>query len=925
MAFMYFLYQTNQGNTIISASTTSITPGTNQAVLYANYSIPAVQPLYLYAVNGGGTAVITNTDSQITSYLKSIGQVTTIATDYVFTGYTATTKTQITYISGQTAQKLNSSLFATYTGTTAPATYARKSVFNTYTGTTAPNQFQSHSSIVTLTGTTLPATYVFKAPFSTYTGTTAPATFALKTLFNTYTGTTAPASFVYKAPFSTYTGTTAPATYVFKTPFNTYTGTTAPATFVFKAPFSTYTGTTAPATYAQKTNFNTYTGTTAPATYLKISNFNPYSASTLTNINSRLLTSAFNTYSGNTLALIQSSQAGLDPKASVIVATVAALSGATAYNATGGTAGTGAFSSAPTKIDGVSVTTAGIRILVKNQAQPKQNGIYTVISSGVWNRSSDMNGVPSTNVSAGNYTFVETGNTNVGTGWVTTGNGYLVLNTDPIKWTQFNAATAYIAGTGISIVGQTISFNGASVAGNSLTWSGTQLNVSTTGGTLQTALNTKANTSQLIQYTGTTAPATYVFKAPFSTYTGTTAPATYVFKALFSTYTGTTAPATYALKANFNTYTGTTAPATYALKSLFNTYTGTTAPNSFQSHSSIVTLTGTTLPATYVFKAPFSTYTGTTAPATYVFKTPFSTYTGTTAPATYALKANFNTYTGTTAPATYALKSLFNTYTGTTAPATYALKSLFNTYTGTTAPSTYLKITTFNVYSGVTQTLINSKVSSANNGLRLSGSGTNVKLGGTLTGATTIGLGSVSLTFTGTTGTLKYGSDLSANYTARSLMDYGTFTGNTLYTKAELLIYSSASTNINVTTAVAIPFNVAPIRNNATYYTQTGGTTIKILVGGIYDVWFNINLSNGSATSKSLAANLYQNGTIVNNTLAQAMFSTTNSGTALVLPPTQITFAANDTIQIQGYRLISASGNATIVPNSTFLSIVKKY
>lgn len=54
--------------------------------------------------------------------------------------------------------------------------------------------------------------------------------------------------------------------------------------------------------YFNKLNY--YTGTTAPATYLKISNFNPYSASTLTNINSRLLTSAFNAYSANTLTSI---------------------------------------------------------------------------------------------------------------------------------------------------------------------------------------------------------------------------------------------------------------------------------------------------------------------------------------------------------------------------------------------------------------------------------------------------------------------------------------------------------------------------------------------------------------------------------------------------------------------------------------------
>lgn len=77
----------------------------------------------------------------------------------------------------------------------------------------------------------------------------------------------------------------------------------------------------------------------------------------------------------------------------------------------------------------------------------------------------------------------------------------------------------------------------------------------------------------------------------------------------------------------------------------------------------------------------------------------------------------------------------------------------------------------------VTGLTSSSGVQTANNGLTKSGQ--NVHLGGSLTGATTIGLGSNSITFTGTTGTLKYGSDLSANYTPRSLVDKGYVTGLT--------------------------------------------------------------------------------------------------------------------------------------------------
>src|SRR5579859_1385062 len=191
----------------------------------------------------------------------------------------------------------------------------------------------------------------------------------------------------------------------------------------------------------------------------------------------------------------------------------------------------------------------------------------------------------------------------------------------------------------------------------------------------------------------------------------------------------------YVSATTFNFFTGTTAPATYLKIANFNTYSGTTEPLKYQSKSSIVTLTGTTLPVTY------------------------------------ALKTNFNTYTGTTAPATYALKSNFNTFTGTTAPATYALISNFNSFTGTTAPATYLKISNFNTYSGVTATrlgTIESKyITGATNGLSVTGK--KIKLGGTLTGATLISLGSNNLNFSG--GTFSFlpntqGSSVGGSWTA---------------------------------------------------------------------------------------------------------------------------------------------------------------
>ena len=115
--------------------------------------------------------------------------------------------------------------------------------------------------------------------------------------------------------------------------------------------------------------------------------------------------------------------AGLDPKASVKVASTANL----------------ALSGAQT-IDGISCT-AGDRVLVKNQTAPAENGIYTV-ATGAWARSSDADTGPA--LSGGAFTFVEQGTINADTGWVATHDGTPTLGTDAISFSKFSAAQAGI-------------------------------------------------------------------------------------------------------------------------------------------------------------------------------------------------------------------------------------------------------------------------------------------------------------------------------------------------------------------------------------------------------------------------------------------------------------------------------------------------
>jgi len=109
--------------------------------------------------------------------------------------------------------------------------------------------------------------------------------------------------------------------------------------------------------------------------------------------------------------------------------------------------------------DWTSTLTAGDRILVKNQASSQFNGIY-VASSTAWARSADMNTwaeVPSA------FTFIESGTTLADTGWVSTANQGGTINVTPMPWSQFSGAGSYLAGTGLTLTGNTFSITNTAV------------------------------------------------------------------------------------------------------------------------------------------------------------------------------------------------------------------------------------------------------------------------------------------------------------------------------------------------------------------------------------------------------------------------------------------------------------------------------
>ena len=142
-----------------------------------------------------------------------------------------------------------------------------------------------------------------------------------------------------------------------------------------------------------------------------------------------------------TKAYVDAVKQALDIKDSVRVATTANITIATALNV--GDA-----------IDGVTLAD-GDRVLVKNQTDASQNGIYVAGSSPV--RSADANA--SVDVTSGMFCFVEEGTVNGDNGFVLTTNDPITLDTTDLTFTQFNGAGQIIAGDALSKSGNTLNFN----------------------------------------------------------------------------------------------------------------------------------------------------------------------------------------------------------------------------------------------------------------------------------------------------------------------------------------------------------------------------------------------------------------------------------------------------------------------------------
>ena len=129
---------------------------------------------------------------------------------------------------------------------------------------------------------------------------------------------------------------------------------------------------------------------------------------------------------------------GLDIKDSVRAATTGNITISTALN-NGDT------------LDGVTLVD-GDRVLVKDQTDASQNGIYVVGSTPA--RATDFDS--SAEVTGGAFTFVEEGTANADNGYVVTTNGTITVDSSDIEFAQFSGAGQITAGNALTKTGNTL-------------------------------------------------------------------------------------------------------------------------------------------------------------------------------------------------------------------------------------------------------------------------------------------------------------------------------------------------------------------------------------------------------------------------------------------------------------------------------------
>jgi hypothetical protein len=158
-------------------------------------------------------------------------------------------------------------------------------------------------------------------------------------------------------------------------------------------------------------------------------------------------------------------------------------------------------------IDGVTLTTSQ-RVLVYEQTNGAQNGVYTVTDTGnvsapwVMTRATDMDRYIPDNINgidSGDYFYVQAGDTGAGESYVLTAPvGEIIPGYDSITFTQFSASQVYSAGNGLTLSGTVFSVNvdndtTAIVGGNVVVKASANLTTPNIGAATGTSLSVTGN------------------------------------------------------------------------------------------------------------------------------------------------------------------------------------------------------------------------------------------------------------------------------------------------------------------------------------------------------------------------------------------------------------------------------------------------
>jgi len=161
-----------------------------------------------------------------------------------------------------------------------------------------------------------------------------------------------------------------------------------------------------------------------------------------------------------TKAYVDAVKTGLNVKDSVKLGTTAALAASTYANGSSGVGATlTANANGALSIDSVAVSTSD-RVLIKDQADAAQNGIYTVTNTGgagaafVLTRATDAD--TGAEMPGGTFIFVTQGTNNADNGFTFTHNGTPTMGTTDLTVAQFSGAGQIDAGAGLTKSGNTL-------------------------------------------------------------------------------------------------------------------------------------------------------------------------------------------------------------------------------------------------------------------------------------------------------------------------------------------------------------------------------------------------------------------------------------------------------------------------------------